>query len=70
MDFESLKKMFHSSVPPSARKHVIAYAMQAAVLGEIEKQALAAGATKVSMEMVKAALPMLLPFLEESASKG
>ncbi len=65
MDFESAKKLLLGTVPEGARKLVITYAMQATLLSEIEAAALKAGATKVTLEMAKAALPMLLGVLEK-----
>lgn len=70
MDIESAKKMFLGSVPAGARKYVIAYAMQATILGEIEATAIKAGATKVTLEMARGVLPMLLGMLEKNGGTG
>lgn len=63
MDLQALKNTLLGNLTPEARKLVIAYAMQSAVLTQIEVQAVKAGASRTKLEMVKGALPMLLGYL-------
>jgi len=67
MDLQAIKKSLLGDLSPEARRLVVAYAMQATVLTQIEAQALKAGASRTKLEMVKGALPMLLGFLEGDA---
>lgn len=68
MDLQSLKNTVLGNLTPEARRLVLAYAMQAAVLSQIEAQALKAGATRTKLEMVRGVLPMLLGYLETETS--
>lgn len=70
MNFEVMKKALLGKLTPEGRKLVIGYAMQAAVLGQIEAQALAAGASRTQLEMARNSLPMLLAFLEKDDAAG
>lgn len=65
MDFSKIKDQLLGKLNPEARKLVVAYAMQASVLSEIEASAIKAGASKTTLELVKNALPMVLSFLNE-----
>lgn len=67
MDLAGMKKALLGDLPPECRRLVIAYAMQATILTQLEAAALKAGATRTKLEMVRGALPMLLGFLEGDA---
>lgn len=58
MTIDQVKSWIDQNVPPKARRLVVAYAMQSAVLDQIRQEAINAGAPTMVLDMAKSAIPM------------